>query len=811
MKQKIIKTRPLPAAKLCWKCDPATLSFKTTDQLEELDYIPGQDRAVEAIRFGTGMAHKGYNIFALGPDHLDKHDIVRRFLEEKATSGSAPSDWCYVYNFAEPRKPRALELPAGKGIEFKRDMDRLAEDIPLALKSAFESEEYQTRTNMIQQEVKASQDKALAAVEEEAKRQSMALRLTPLGFTFLPLRDGKVIPPAEFQKLSEQEQENIRKKIEGLQQKLEEVLEQTPELVSGSRAKMRKLNEETASYAVGHPVDELKTRYKQFPHIITYLDAVQTDVVENVQLIVRTIEEENFRQGPTPRERRQFSLDPQRYMANLLVDNSKLQHAPVIQEDEPSYDRLRGRIEYRAEMGALVTDFHLITAGALHKANGGYLVLDALKLLMRPYAWEALKQSLKAGEIRMEPLGHALGILSTESLEPEPIRLNTKVVIVGERLLYYLLNAYDPEFSDLFKVAADFEDELDRSEKNLALYARMIASLARREKLLPFTREAVAKILERAARFSGDSEKLSTRLKQITDLLCEAHFYAIQNETKSVETGDVEHAIEAQERRQSRVRERILEETTRGVILIDTKGKRAGQVNGLSVIDLGSFAFGRPSRITARVRLGKGEVIDIEREVKLGGPIHSKGVLILGGFLGAHYHQDRPLSLSASLVFEQSYGGVEGDSASLAELCALLSAIADAPMAQNLAVTGSVNQWGEVQAIGGVNEKIEGFFDLCAARGLDGSQGVIIPEANVKHLMLDERVLKAARDNKFHIYPANHVDQALEKLSGMAAGIRDKNGRFSESSFNSLVQKRLTEFAEQWRKFGTQAQGQKIA
>jgi lon-related putative ATP-dependent protease len=485
-----------------------------------------------------------------------------------------------------------------------------------------------------------------------------------------------------------------------------------------------------------------------------------------------------------------------RYRVNVLVDHSRSEGAPVIYEDNPTYQNVIGRVEHRAQMGALLTDFNLIKPGVLHRANGGYLILDARKVLLQPYAWEGLKRALRAGQVHIESIGQMLSLLSTVTLEPEPIPLDVKVALLGDRLLYYLLAQYDPEFGDLFKVAADFDEQMDRSEENQEPYAQLLGTLARKEELRPLDRGATARVIEHSARMVGDAEKLTARTRQVADLLREADYWAAQNGNGVMTKADVEQAIDAQIYRSDRLRERMQEGIQRGTILIDTEGAKIGQVNGLSVIQLGGFAFGRPSRITARVRLGKGEVVDIEREVELSGPIHSKGVLILSGFLGSHYVQDKPLSLSASLVFEQSYSGVEGDSASSAELYALLSAIAEAPLKQSLAVTGSVNQHGQVQAIGGVNEKIEGFFDVCKARELTGEQGVLIPASNVKHLMLRKDVIDAVEGGRFHIYPIETIDQGMEVLTGMSAGERDDAGNYPEGSINHRVESRLAELAE---------------
>jgi len=489
-----------------------------------------------------------------------------------------------------------------------------------------------------------------------------------------------------------------------------------------------------------------------------------------------------------------------------MVDHSESKGAPVVYEDNPTYQNLVGEAEYMAQLGAIFTDFGLLRPGALHQANGGCLLLDAVRVLSLPYAWEGLKRALRSGQIRIESLGQALSLISTASLEPEPIPLNVKVVLLGERLLYYLLVQRDSEFNELFKVAVDFDEEVDRSPSSQLVYAKLIGRLARQEKLLPFDRGGVARVIEQSSRLVSDAEKLSLHNQTLSDLLREADYWARKAGSNLVAAGDVQRAIDSQVYRASRLRDRYQEEVLRGTLLIDTQGAKVGQVNGLSVVQPGRFAFGHPSRITARVRLGRGEVVDIEREVELSGPIHSKGVLILSGFLGARYAPDRPLSLSASLVFEQSYSGVEGDSASSAELYALLSALSEAPIKQSLAVTGSVNQRGEVQAIGGVNEKIEGFFDLCQARGLTGEQGVLIPASNVKHLMLRRDVVEAVGAAKFHVYPVETIDQGISLLTGLEAGERDSSGSFPEDSINHRVEMRLIALAEKRAAFGQPSQ-----
>ncbi|MFQ5774985.1 MAG: Lon protease family protein [Kiloniellaceae bacterium] len=792
--------KPLSPDDLCWRCAPERFAFKTTEELEDLEEVIGQARAVEAIRFGLGMRRPGYNIYALGPEGIGKHTVARRFLEAQAQAEPLPFDWCYVSNFKNPRKPRILQLNAGRGAVFRDDMARFVDDVRHALRSAFESEDYRTRRQVLEEEFKERQEKPLEQIEEDAKARGIALLRTPVGFAFAPVAGGKVVSPEVFQRLPAEERARIEADIEELQQRLQQLLQERPRWVKDLRDKVRELSDQTAMFAVGHLVEDLRHRYADLAEVVRFLEEVQRDVVQNVETIANAPERPASDGVSAELEDSHPVL--RRYRVNLIVDNGRSKHAPVVYEDDPNYDRLRGRIEHRAEMGALLTDFHMIRAGALHRANGGYLVLDAHKVLARPWAWDGLKQALLAREIRIEPLAHALGLLSTVTLEPEPIPLDVKVVLVGERLIYYLLAQLDPDFARLFKVAADFDERIERNDRNDLFYAHLVATIVRREELKPFDAGGVAKVLEYSARQAGDSEKLSTHIESLGDLLREADYWAGQEGRAVVAAADVQRAADARIHRLDRARELIQEEIRRGTIVIDTEGATVGQINGLSVIQLGGFAFGRPGRITARVRLGRGEVVDIEREVALGGPLHSKGVLILSGYLSARYASDRPLSLGASLVFEQSYSGVEGDSASSAELYALLSAVAGVPIKQSLAVTGSVNQRGEVQAIGGVNEKIEGFFDLCAARGLSGEHGVLIPQSNVKHLMLHGRVVDAVAAGAFHIYPVKTIDEGIEILTGMPAGRRGPDGDFPEGTFNRLVEARLIELAEKRRAFG---------
>jgi lon-related putative ATP-dependent protease len=630
---------------------------------------------------------------------------------------------------------------------------------------------------------------------------------TATGFNFVPLRNGEPISPEQLKQLSDDEQARLQMDTEEIGKELSKMLQAIPRRVRKVREEIGKLDREVALFAVGGRIEELQAEYQDIPKVVEYLKNLQQDIADNVDLFTRSSEKES---GSTLRTilSGQGGVDHEeiiahRYGVNLLVDRCEAgKGAPVVYEDHPSYPYLIGQTEHIAQMGALTTDFTLIRSGALHRANGGYLVIDVRKILVQPFAWDALKRALKAREVDIKSLLEAYSLVSTVSLEPEPIPLQLKVVLIGERQLYYLLQQYDPEFPELFKVAADFEDDMERNDENVQHLARLIGSIAQREQLKPITRDGLARVIEESARHAGDAHMLSTSIRRLADLVREAHYWAGRHEQDVIGADAISHAIDGQVRRMSRIRDRLHRETLRNTLLIDTDGETVGQINGLAVMQLGDYMFGRPTRITARLSLGSGKVIDIEREVELGGPIHSKGVLILSNFLAAHYITDRPLSLAASLVFEQSYGPVEGDSASAAELCALLSALAQVPIRQSMAITGSVNQYGQIQAIGGVNQKIEGFFELCQARGLTGRQGVIIPASNVKHLMLRQHVLDAVAEERFRIYEAHSIDECLQILTGNEPGVRDAQGNFPAGSINQRVTARLIEFAEKRREFG---------
>ena len=781
---------PLAAANLYRACDPAGLGFGSTEEAKPLEGVIGQDRALEALRLGARVGKPGFNLFVTGPNALGIRESVSAILSHEARGRPEPPDWIYVNNFAAADRPVAIELPPGRARDFRDSMHKLIEDLKSAAPSGFRSEEYQTHRGAIDEAFQKKQFEAFSALREAAAKKSIVLLRTPAGFALAPAENGEVVAPDVFNAWPQAKREQTQNDIAELEKSLEHIVRRIPAWDKERRDEVRALNRQTAQFAVDNLIEEVASRFSDMPRIERHIEAVRADLIENMPLFVSANEDEGGNLDPAALK---SAFD--RYEVNVLISRDDGDGAPVVEEPHPTLGNLIGRIDYVSMHGVLVTNFRLIKSGALHRASGGYLLLDARSLLIEPFSWAALKRVLRKGEIAIEDVGRFLGLTSTVSLEPDPIPLNAKVVLFGDRLLYFLLCAVDPDVVELFRVLADFEDDLARSQESEELVARMLADQARRLGLAPFDSAAVARLIDHAARLAAHSSKLSLRVGDLGETLIEADFRAREAGRKQVGREHVEGALEARERRASRLRDRSREAILEGVALIATEGARVGQVNGLSVVEIGGFAFGRPTRITCQVRPGAGKVVDIEREVELGGPLHSKGVLILSGFVAGRYALDTPMSLFASLVFEQSYGGVEGDSASSAELYALLSAIAETPLRQDLAVTGSVNQHGEVQAIGGVNEKIEGFFDICVRRGLTGAQGVLIPAANVQHLMLRADVVRACAEGKFAVYPVETIDQGLALLTGLAPGARGSDGAFPSDSLNRKVEDRLRAFA----------------
>jgi lon-related putative ATP-dependent protease len=781
---------PLTVERLYSGCDPADLPFASTDELEPLEAHLGQERAVEALEFGLQIPHNGYNIFLLGSTGIGKHELLASLLDkDSAAVRDEVYDWCYVNNFESPDKPIALRLPQGAACELRNDMAHTVEELLGIMPANFQSDEYQARVQELSETYQARETEAFQGLAEQAKTAGVAMIQTPGGYTLAPMKDGEIITPQDFENQPEDEKKRVMEVIEELKDQLKVIVRQLPGWKKDSRDRFKELNREFSQLAIDPIMNDLKQKYREYTDVIGYLEAVHENVMEEAESFTQVKEESSI-----PDNLKNRVKEFPQYAVNVLVDNQSLAAAPVIYEDSPGFANLIGRVEYVSQMGTLATDFNLIKPGALHRANGGYLVLDADKVLTSPYAWTALKRALKAGEIRIQSLEQLFSFGTMVQLQPEPMPLDLKVVMAGDRYIYYILQQYDPEFSTLFKVAADMSEDVSRSAPSTALFARMIKTLLERNQLLPLDRSGVARAIEYAARWMEDSEKLSLHQGRLGNLLSESDFRARQAGADIITAEHVSDASQAATRRLDQFREKSHEGILRDIMLVDTSGTSVGQVNGLAVYLLGDYAFGRPTRITATARLGSGKVMDIEREVDLGGKIHSKAVMIISSLLANRYARNRPLPLAASLVFEQSYGGIEGDSASVAELVALISAVAEIPVRQDLAVTGSLNQHGQVQAIGGVNEKIEGFFAICKARGLTGRQGVVIPAANEVHLMLNEEVLAAVTAGQFHVYSAHSIDQALELLTG-----------YTVDSIDSCVQARVEELFTLSLKFSSKS------
>ena len=785
---------PLALSALYQSCDFGDRGFDTTADLENLSETIGQERALSAIDFAVGMPHDGFNLYVMGSAGLGRHTLVRAALKKETEGATRPPDLCYTANFQHPHSPNILSLPAGTGRRLRTDMQQLIDDLITAIPAAFEGDEYRRRAKEAADRYNKKQDEVARELGLKAEQRNIVLVRGPSGFTLTPQKNGKVLTTEEFDQLPEAEQESLSAVLEEMKEDLKESMRLLPKWQQEMRQEIKALDRETTSLTVGQFIGVLEGKYREFGDILRYLGEVKEDIIENVL---------PFRQNEPLDEKAVTSEDKAfiRYRINILVDNSETRGAPIIFETNPTYQNLMGRIEHIASFGTLRTDFTLIKAGALHRANGGYLILDAEKVLSNPFAWEGLKRVLNSKQIRIESLERQLSLVSTISLEPQPVAVDLKVVLVGSRLLYYLLKQYDPELGLLFKVAADFSEQFPREGENEYLYARLIATLQHRDGLREISRNGVARIIEHCSRTADDGEKLSLHMGSLMELLQEANYRAQERSSNLVQTEDVQKAIDARAYRAGQLKEQLREQIVRGTVSIDTSGIQLAQVNGLTVITLGGYRFGTPIRISATARMGNGQVVDIEREAEQGGPIHSKGVLILTSYLGAHYAKNQPLSVAASLVFEQTYGMVEGDSASAAELCALLSALGDIPIRQSLAITGSINQHGQVQAIGGVCQKIEGFFEICKARGLTGEQGVIVPKANVKDLMLHHDVVEAAEAGKFFIYAVDHVEQALELLTGLPAGRPNADGIYPEESVNYRIQLRLAEWSALQRQY----------
>ncbi|NQT31051.1 MAG: AAA family ATPase [Deltaproteobacteria bacterium] len=792
--------KELTAEQVRLQCTPTVFKCDSTEELRPKDGIIGQDRALSALKFGLNIAKPGFNVYVSGLAGTGRTTAIKSFMEALAARKETPSDWCYVHNFRDSYCPHALMVPAGMGEALRRDMEVAIDNARRSLVQTFTSKEYAQRREEITEDFNKKRATVFKILDKKAREKGFILQATPVGVVFVPAADGEPMSEEAYNSLDTKEKEALKKKQDELTGELKEQIARLTTEQSAIDKQLEDTDREVAGYSIRQLFEKLREKYGQLPQVVAYLKEVEQDIVANF---------EQFRAEPKAQDgdplasMREVAQKQalRKYEVNLLVDNSEVKGAPVILELNPTFSNLLGRIEKEAQFGALSTDFTMIKGGSLHHANGGYLVVRIEDILTNFQSWEGLKRTLRDGKLAIEELGERLGYVVSKSLRPEPIPLEVKVVLIGEPMFYYMLLRLDLDFKELFKVKADFDSRMDRTAANLKDYAAVICRICHSEGLKHLSSGALAQIIEHSSRLAGDQKKLSALFADIADILREASFWAEEDKAKHIEGRHVDKAIEEKVYRSNLIQQRINEMIDDGVIMIDAQGEKVGQVNGLAVIDLGDFAFGRPSRITASVGVGRGGLIDIEREAKLGGRLHTKGVMILNGYITDRYVGDIPLSLSARLVFEQSYDEVDGDSASSTELYAILSRLADVPIKQGIAVTGSVNQKGEVQAIGGINEKIEGFFEVCRAKGLNGEQGVLIPASNVRNLMLKEEVAAAVKEGKFHVYPVSTIDQGIEVLTGVKAGKRLKGGSFEAGSINDLVQKRLASLAEKLRDF----------
>jgi len=795
-----VKKFHLDHNELTWRCNPEQFEFKTTAELPALEGTIGQDRALTAIEFGLGIKDSGFNIFVLGEPGTGRSSTIKKILGAKAADETVPDDWCYVHDFDDDTRPTHFHLPAGKGQELHKDVetlvDRLGEQIP----RIFQSKDYEQRKSQIAEEHQQKNKGLFQDLERRANEEGFILQRTVNGLVLVPTKDDHPLSQQEYEELSDEEKADLDKKGKALQERLNKVLQQAQDLEKEAREATLKLEREVLLAAIGHLLVELEEKYRDHEPVLKHFKRCKTDILERI---------DEFRPSEGPKIAipglRMGGQEPSfdRYRINLLVDNSGLEGAPVVYEANPTYFNLFGRIEHVIQMGNATTNFTMIKAGALHRANGGYLILDCREVLLNIFSYEALKRCIRNGEVKIEDMTEQFRLIATVTLKPQPVPLECKIVLIGTPLFYYLLFQLDNDFRKYFKVKADFDRMMKNTWENVQQYALFVAAMCQGEDLLHFDPSGVARVVEFAARLVEDKNRISSRFLDISDLIREAAFYAERQGREQVDRSHVNLALEAKIYRSNKLEERVQEFIEDGTILVDTEGEVVGQVNGLSVYLLGDYSFGRPSRVTVRTYLGKGGVINIEREAKLSGPVHDKGLMILVGFFGQRFAQDKPLSLAASICFEQSYTGVEGDSASSAELYGLLSSLSELPIRQGVAVTGSVNQRGQIQPIGGVNEKIEGFFAVCKAKGLTGDQGVIIPAVNVQNLMLKEEVIDAVKAGGFHVWSVDSVDEGVAILTGVPAGEKKEDGRWPEGTVNYLVDKKLRQLARTLKKFGT--------
>ncbi|MBI5212248.1 MAG: AAA family ATPase [Nitrospirae bacterium] len=774
-------------------CDLSSFKFNTTADIGKFEGTIGQEKALKSLDFGLSLTSKGFNIYVLGESGTGKMRTIRTLLHEKASKENVPQDWCYVYNFKDPDMPLAVSIEPGRGLVFHRDMDDLIKALRIEIPKVFESKEYEKQRSKIVEEFQQKQKNLFTSLEEEAQAKGFAIRKAVTGLLIVPVKKGgEPLTEEEFSALDEKTRKKVEEIGKMFQERLDDVVRAVREAEKLVKDLLGRLDREIALGAVGHLIEDLKLKYKEHEKILSYLEAVKEDILSHLDDF-KTAEEQPaplpFMRMPKP------ETSFVRYAVNVIVNNGESKGAPVVFESNPTYLNIFGKIEYKVQYGMAMTDFSMIKAGSLHRANGGYIVINALDLLRNIFSYDTLKRSIKNREIKIEDIWEQYRLMSTTALKPEPIPLDVKVILVGNPYIYYMLYSLDDEYRELFKVKSDFDSRMDMTPENVEKYAFFVASCQKEENLLPFDRGGVSKIVEHGSRLANHMNKLSTRFSDIADIIRESHYWAQKEGGDIVKAEHVVKALEEKVFRSNRIEERIREMMLEDTLIVNTSGEKTGQVNGLAVLDMGDYSFGKPSRITATTYIGKAGIVNIERETKMSGKIHEKAIMIISGYLGGKYAVKKPISLSASITFEQLYEMIEGDSATCAELYALLSSISGAPIKQGFAVTGSMDQSGDVQPIGGVNEKIEGFFDLCKIRGLDDSHGVIIPKRNIKHLMLRQDVVDAVKEGRFSIYPIEKMEEGLEILTGMPAGELKEDGTYPEGTINYLVVKRLEEIS----------------
>lgn len=776
------------------KCNEASLPFKNTLKLDKYDGIIGQERASKAMRFGLKMKMRGYNIYMSGPTGTGKTSFAKQVVNEIASSQKVPDDWCYIYNFDKPNQPLAINLPAGMGKTFQGDMEGFVKIIKQEIANAFDNDQYEKEKAEILEKFESIKSELLVKLSQDAKKHGFKVNTENSGIYFLPIIEGKTIDDEEFDKLDEDIKNQINEKTSILQQETLEIIRKLKNNDKETKQKVSEWENKIALLALGVQINDLKEKYKKFEVIEDYLEKVKQDILNNL---------DDFREEEDSEEQPQFIIPfmqkaetpVYKYKVNVLVDNSGLKGAPVIVDFNPTYPNLIGKIEYENEFGSVSTDYTKIKPGLFHLANGGYMILQAKDVLNNQQAYEAINRVLKTKKIVIENMKDQTGVVAVPAIKPQPIPIDIKVILVGSTSIFQLLYEYEEDFRKFFKVKADFDEDMERSDENILKLASFISGFCNEEKTLHYDKTGVAKVVEYASWLVEDQKKISTRFNEIVEILCEACMWAESDGAKFVKSQHVKQAITEKIARCDRLDKKLLDMLNEGTIMVDTEGKQVGQINGLTVMDMGDYSFGKPTRITASTYIGESGIVNVEREVDLSGTSHSKGVLILSGYIGQKYAQEFPLSLSASLCFEQMYGGVDGDSASSSELYAILSSLSEVPIKQYIAVTGSVNQKGEIQPVGGVTNKIEGFFELCKLRGLNGEHGVIIPYQNIRNLVLNEEVINAVRKKLFHIYPVKTIDEGIELLTDMEAGVKGSDGKYKKSTINYLISQKLERFA----------------